>query len=93
MKSKTPIIITSAVAACIVCIVAVLAVKMSNANSPAINAEPDTYTDYQNQTDFSQPVYNDFTFDEIETTYPKKLYMLFSVVNSSLRLSASIGCS
>ena len=70
MKSKTPIIITSAVAACIVCIVAVLAVKMSNANSPAINAEPDTYTDYQNQTDFSQPVYNDFTFDEIETTYP-----------------------
>lgn len=83
MKSKTPIIITSAVAACIVCIVAVLAVKMSNANSPAINAEPDTYTDYQNQTDFSQPVYNDFTFDEIETTYPAQSSNFADIVTTA----------
>ncbi len=83
MKSKTPIIITSAVAACIVCIVAVLAVKMSNANSPAINAEPDTYTDYQNQTDFSQPVYNDFTFDETETTYPAQSSNFADIVTTA----------
>ncbi len=70
MKSKTPIIVTTAVAACIICIVAVLAVKMNDSGSPSIDTAPDSYTNYQPYTEATYPVYNDFTFDEQETTYP-----------------------
>lgn len=72
MKSKMPIIITSVVAACIVCIAAVLGIKMSSGNTPAIDAESDTYYDYQNTTAFTYPVYNEFTSFEEETTYPEQ---------------------
>lgn len=68
MKSKTPIIVTSVVAACIVCIVAVLAVKMNSPESPSIDVSPDSYTEYQPYTEATYPVYNDFTFNEAETT-------------------------
>lgn len=67
MKNKSVAIIVSAVAACIVCIVAVLAVKMSGDNSPSIDAEPDTYENYQTQPEFTYPVYNDFTSGDSET--------------------------
>ncbi len=67
MKSKLPIIVTSVVAACIVCIAAVLAIKMNSGNSPAIDV-PDTYENYQNTTGYSYPVYNEFTDEETETT-------------------------
>lgn len=73
MKSKMPIIITSVVAACIVCIVAVLAVKMNGESSPAIDAEPDTYRNYHDQTEYTEPVFNDFTFAGSETTEPSTL--------------------
>ena len=72
MKSKTPLIVTVAVAACIVCIIAVLAVKMNDSGSPSIDAAPDTYTDYQPHTEFTYPVYNEFTDRENETTYPSQ---------------------
>ncbi len=68
MNGKTPIIIISAVAACIVCIVAVLTVKMNNNDSPAIDAVPDIYTTYRTQPDYSFPVYNDFVTDETVPT-------------------------
>lgn len=68
MNKKSVAIIVSAVAACIICIVAVLAVKMNTDSGPAIDAVPDTYVDYQNQTEATYPVYNDFTFAEDETT-------------------------
>lgn len=71
MKSKLPIIITSVVAACIVCIVAVLAVKMNNNGNPSIEPTTDsTYTDYQNTAEYSYPVYNEFTTEESATTLP-----------------------
>ena len=71
MKSKLPVIITSAVAACIVCIVAVLAVKMNNNGNPSIEPATDsTYTDYQNTAEYSYPVYNEFTTEESATTLP-----------------------
>lgn len=68
MKSKTPIIATSAVAACIICIIAVLTVKMNDSGSPSIEASPDIYTTYQPYTEATYPVYNDFTLSEQETT-------------------------
>lgn len=71
MKSKTPIIVTSAVAACIICIIAVLAVKMNTPETPAIDAAPDSYTEYQPYTEATYPVYNDFTIPETESaTFP-----------------------
>lgn len=77
MKSKMPIIVISVVAACIVCIVAVLGVKMSNTENPAIDIESDTYYDYQNTTEFTYPVYNDFSettiFEEESTTFPMEI--------------------
>lgn len=73
MKSKMPIIITSVVAACIVCIVAVLAVKMNSTNSPAIDIQPNTYGDYPDQTEYTEPVFNNFTFAESETAEPSTL--------------------
>ncbi len=72
MKSKMPIIITSVVAACIVCIAAILGVKMSNGNNPAIDSESDTYYDYQNSTSYTYPDYNEFTYAESGTTYPEQ---------------------
>ena len=73
MKSKLPVIITSAVAACIVCIVAVLAVKMNNNGNPSIEPAPDsTYADYQNIPEHSYPVYNEFTAEESATTLPEQ---------------------
>ena len=60
MKSKLPIIVTAVVAACIVCIAAVLGIKMNNGNSPAIDV-PDTYENYQDTTEHSYPVYNEIT--------------------------------
>ncbi len=68
MKSKTPIIVTAVVAACIVCIAAVLGIKMSNGNDPSIEIGSDTYYDYQNTTGYSYPVYNELTAEESETT-------------------------
>lgn len=56
-----PIIVTAVVAACIVCVAAVLGIKMNNGNSPAIDAQPDTYYDYQNTDGYSYPVYNEIT--------------------------------
>ena len=67
MKSKMPIIIISVVAACIVCIAAVLGIKMSNGNDPAIDIESDSYYDYQNTTEYTYPVYNEY-----ETIYPEQ---------------------
>ncbi len=66
MKNKSVAIIVSAVTACIICIVAVLAVKMNADDSPAIDAQPDTYGDYQTTTDYTYPAYNDFTVSESE---------------------------
>lgn len=71
MKSKLPIIVTSVVAVCIVSIVAVLGIRMSNGNDPSIDAEPGTYYDYQNQTEYSYPAYNEFAPSEPETDIPE----------------------
>lgn len=68
MNNKTVAIIVSAVAACIVCIVAVLTVKMHADDSPAIDIQPGTYEEYQSMPDYTFPVYNDFTFGENETS-------------------------
>ncbi len=64
MNKKTAAIIASAVAACIICIVAVLAVKMNADDSPSIDVEPGTYVEYQTQPEFTYPAYNEFTLDE-----------------------------
>ncbi|MBR3819239.1 MAG: DUF4474 domain-containing protein [Clostridia bacterium] len=83
MKSKLPIIITSVVAACIVCIAAVLAVKMNNNSNPSIEPATDnTYTDFQNTPEYSYPVYNDFTPEETETTQPAQSSAIPSAVTT-----------
>lgn len=89
MKSKTPIIVTSAVAACIVCIIAVLAVKMNDSGSPSIDAAPDIYTGYQQYTDYTYPVYNEITPDETATMTD---YVQPSVIQSAIP-SASVSDS
>ena len=86
MKSKLPIIVTSVVAACIVCIAAVLGIKMSNGNSPAIDV-PDTYEDYQNTTGYSYPVYNEFTSET--TTKPEQTTVIPSEAVSETALTTA----
>ena len=86
MKSKLPIIVTSVVAACIVCIAAVLGIKMSNGNSPAIDV-PDTYKDYQNTTGYSYPVYNEFTTET--TTKPEQTTVIPSEAVSETALTTA----
>lgn len=81
MKNKMPIIITSVVAVCIVCIVAVLGIKM-NSNPSIEPAADSTYDNYRNTEEFTLPVYNDFTSDEAETTIPAQSAVFPSAVTT-----------
>lgn len=64
MKNKAPVIAASAVAAAAVCIAAVLAVKMSGSDSPAI--EPNFTDDPAQSYGYSQsvPIFNEITSEE-----------------------------
>ncbi|MGN0543857.1 MAG: DUF4474 domain-containing protein [Acutalibacteraceae bacterium] len=68
MKSKAPVIAVSAVAAAVICIAAVLAVKMSGSDSPAI--EPNFTDDPAQSYGYSQsvPIFNEIT-SEAENSY------------------------